>query len=308
MRYQLIEYTPRKNKIWIYILVCVICIIIMTISWIIASKIMYNKNSNENLKQNSEQKNDNASINIEKENVLSEEIKTKTNKKIPVYSEETKEEMKHIYASDTKRVFLTFDDGPSELVTPLILDVLKEYNVKATFFVLGSRVELHPEILKREYEEGHYIANHGYSHQYSSIYATPNNVLDEYMRTENCIKEAIGVQEYNSHLFRFPGGSTGGVYSEVKREAIEILNQNDIEHIDWNALTKDAEGKHTKEEMLQSLIETSEGKNSVVVLMHDTGNKVLTYEMLPSVIEYFRNEGYEFKTFYDIMQDFWDKF
>ena len=113
--------------------------------------------------------------------------------------------IENIYHSETKRAFLTFDDGPSA-VTPTILEVLKQENVKASFFVLGSRVEDMPDIIKRIYEEGHYIANHGYSHTYSAIYSSPQAVLDEYNKCNEAVKKAIGKQEYNSHLFRFPGG------------------------------------------------------------------------------------------------------
>ena len=98
--------------------------------------------------------------------------------KIPELTEQGKENIKNIYHSDTKRAFLTFDDGPSS-VTNTILDVLKQENVKATFFVLGSRVEAKPDVVKRIYDEGHFIANHGYSHVYESIYASPQAVLDE---------------------------------------------------------------------------------------------------------------------------------
>ena len=100
--------------------------------------------------------------------------------KLPKLTDEGKNNIANIYHSDTKRVFLTFDDGPSQSVTIPILDTLKNENVKATFFVLGSRVELYPEIVKREYDEGHFIASHGYSHVYSQIYASPQSVLDEY--------------------------------------------------------------------------------------------------------------------------------
>ncbi len=86
------------------------------------------------------------------------------------------------------------------------MDILKQENVKASFFVLGSRVEAMPDIVKRIYEEGHYIANHGYSHTYSSIYSSPQAVLDEYNKCNEAVKKAINRQEYNSHLFRFPGG------------------------------------------------------------------------------------------------------
>lgn len=113
--------------------------------------------------------------------------------------------MANIYNSEKKRAFLTFDDGPST-ITPTILDVLKQEKVKASFFVLGSYVQAKPETVKRIYEEGHFIGNHGYSHVYSSIYSSPEAVLDEYNRCNDAVKTAIGVPEYNSHLFRFPGG------------------------------------------------------------------------------------------------------
>lgn len=110
---------------------------------------------------------------------------------MPVYSEEAKNRMNNIYSSEEKIAYLTFDDGPSKSVTPLILDLLKQENIKATFFVLGARVDLNPSIVKREYEEGHFIANHGYSHIYSNIYASTGAVLDEYNKTRSSNKKCI---------------------------------------------------------------------------------------------------------------------
>ena len=240
---------------------------------------------------------------IQEETILKQDIsKNITEPRIPIISDKAKNEIKHIYNSDTKRVFLTFDDGPSNNVTPIILDILKENNIHATFFVLGSRAELYPELIKRQYEEGHYIANHGYSHDYKSIYANASKVLEEYKKTEECIKNALNNKEYNSYLFRFPGGSSGGKYSKIKSQAIDILKENNIEYIDWNCLTKDAEGSFEKEQLLQNLYETLQGKNSIVVLMHDTGTKTSTAEALPDVIKYFQDNGYIFENFYNIMK------
>ena len=92
-----------------------------------------------------------------------EEAERKRREKLPNLTEVGKENIKHIYSSDTKRAFLTFDDGPSSNTTQ-ILDILNERGIKATFFVLGSNVEKNPEIVKRMYDEGHFIASHGYSH------------------------------------------------------------------------------------------------------------------------------------------------
>ena len=140
---------------------------------------------------------------IEQERIALEEQKRK--EKLPQVTEQAKQDFETIYRSETKRAFLTFDDGPS-IVTPNILDTLKQKNVKATFFMLGSNVQKLPETVKRVFDEGHFIANHGYSHVYSSIYASPQTVLDEFNQTNDAIKTAIGEPEFNSHLFRFPGG------------------------------------------------------------------------------------------------------
>ena len=216
-------------------------------------------------------------------------------------TEEQQYNIFHIYKSEQKRVFLTFDDGPSESVTPLILDVLKDENVKATFFVLGTNVNRYPEIIKREFEEGHYIANHGYSHKYAEIYSSPQATLDEYNYTENAIRQALGNPNFRSNLFRFPGGSNGGYYNTAKQESKSFLRENGIVHLDWNCLSKDAEGVCTVESLLQNVKDTAEGKNSVVVLMHDASDKILTYESLKNIINYFRENEYEFCNIYDVI-------
>ena len=238
---------------------------------------------------------------VEKEREEQAKIQERIQKTSQPFNEEQQYNILHIYKSDTKRVFLTFDDGPSETVTPLILDLLKEENVPATFFTLGTNVKRHPEIVRREFDEGHYVANHGYSHKYSAVYASPQATFDEYNYTENAIKEALGNENYRSNLFRFPGGSNGGYYDSLKQESKALLRENGIVHLDWNCLSKDAEGAHSTESLIQNIKDTADGKYSVVVLMHDSSDKILTYESLKEVINYFRENGYEFKNIYDII-------
>ena len=222
--------------------------------------------------------------------------------KIPKLTEEGKNNVNNIYKSDTKRAFLTFDDGPSE-VTNQILDTLKQEKVKATFFVLGSNVKALPNVVKRIYDEGHYIANHGYSHVYSKIYASPQTVLDEFNQCNDAVKEAIQVPEYNSHLFRFPGGLAGVKYATIKNEANELLKQNEVMHVDWNSLTGDAETNNLSIEFeLQRLRETSKGKNSLIILMHDAQAKKTTADALPNIIAYLKEQGYKFESFYNIIK------
>ena len=236
---------------------------------------------------------------LEQEQKKAEEARKE---KLPELTEEGKQNIKNIYKSETKRVFLTFDDGPSKNVTTSILDMLKQENIKASFFVLGSRVELYPDIVKREYDEGHFIGSHGYSHIYSQLYSSPQSVLDEYNKSLIAIRNAIGEQEYNPHLFRFPGGYSGGKYALVKQEAATLLEQNGIMHVDWNALTSDAAGSTTTEQFLAELDRTVKQHTSVVVLMHDAGTKQATANALPQIIAYFRDRGFEFKNFYDVFK------
>lgn len=286
----------------------VVIIIILAIIGIIASigVIASNKASREEVLEAST----NAVPNVTEE-IIEAEPKVNTVVTATTIEEEEKasagrqdfvEAIDNIYnGTEGKRVFLTFDDGPTREVTPKILDVLKAYDVKATFFVLGNRVKANPDILKRAYDEGHYIANHSYSHQYSSIYKSVNNVLDEYNKTEDAIRAAIGDENYSSNLFRFPGGAYGGPYEKVKKKARAELKKQGIAYLDWSALTYDAEGANTEKKVLQNLKETMNGWNNVVILMHDAADKCITYESLEDVIKYLQKEGYAFKNIYDLM-------
>ena len=222
--------------------------------------------------------------------------------KLPKLTDVGKENLKNIYHSEIKRAFLTFDDGPSQNTND-ILNILKDNNIKATFFVLGSQVEVFPETTSRIYNEGHFIANHGYSHKYSSIYESPEQVLNEYNQCNQIVANTINVPEYNSHLFRFPGGFNGGKYAQIKSQAVPLLEQNNILYVDWNSLTGDSEKVNPSEEyLMNNLQKTTEGKNSLVILMHDSPTKRITVDFLPKVVEYLRQQGYEFDNFYSIIK------
>lgn len=109
-----------------------------------------------------------------------------------------------IAKSNDKKAYLTFDDGPTSKCTEKILDILKSENIKATFFVVGKHVKEYPEIVKREYEEGHYIANHGYNHNNKLLYKNMESFEKEIVNTDLEIAKAIGIENYSSHIFRFP--------------------------------------------------------------------------------------------------------
>ena len=258
------------------------------------------KNKKEN--KNESRLSDNIENLVQIENTVEENVVEEPKYNFEPLNVEEFERFDSIYkASDPKRVFLTFDDGPTNQVTPYILDLLKNDDIKASFFVLGNRVDANPELVKREYEEGHFIGNHGYSHKYSAIYASADTVMEEYYRTNQSIRDAIGNQEYNSLAFRFPGGSVGGYYDSLKKATKQVLREKGIASVDWNALIGDSEGLNTKEKLISRFYETVQNQNSVVLLMHDAADKILTYEVLPEIISYFRENGYEFRSLYDVI-------
>ncbi len=191
-----------------------------------------------------------------------------------------------------KVIYLTFDDGPSANVTPQILDVLKKYRVKATFFVLGHLVDKNPEIIQRMANEGHAIANHTYTHDYDYIYSSPEAFLEEINRTKDAIKNAGGGNGY-AGVIRFPGGA----FREERAEYKQMLVENDIPFANWNCMTGDSE---TKAPVASDLIARAKRSasgvsgTSLVMLMHDAGAKQASVDALPSIIEHFKNEGYRF--------------
>lgn len=208
----------------------------------------------------------------------------------------------HDYSNNGEKiVFLTFDDGASTTVTPQILDVLKENNVHATFFVTGSNIERGGEsainLVKRAFDEGNAIANHSYSHDYKYLYPERvlnlDNFLADFQKTDELLKEILGPY-FSTRVIRVPGGSM----SWKQMEPLDTyLKENNMASIDWNALNKDAEGqKKTADELLNEAIKTSQGKEMVVLLMHDTYGKEETAKALPQIIQYYKDNGYEFKT------------
>lgn len=292
--YSMKKYVDKKRIMLITSIVIIIVITLALTMYYLIDTIIKTKKMKEFYAQVNEYQ--------QQEKIKKENEEAERQAKIPKLTEQGKANLKKIYNSEKKIAYLTFDDGPSKN-TKQILDVLKQYNIKATFFVLGSQVQIFPETTNRIYNEGHYIANHGYSHKYSYIYQSPEQVLNEFNQCNQIVANTINVSEYNSHLFRFPGGSVGGKYAELKKQAITLLEQNEILYIDWNSLTGDSEKANpTEEYLMNNLQKTTEEKNVVVVLMHDAQAKQITAETLPKVIEYLISQGYEFDNFYNIIK------
>jgi len=228
-----------------------------------------------------------AELNFIEEKNADEEL---ARKKKEVQNNLSIDDREKIFEKNGKVAYLTFDDGPSKIVTPQILDILNEYNIKATFFVLGSLAEKSPEILKRSFDEGHKIGNHTYSHIYNYIYKNPNNFLNDIERNNLVLKSILG-EDFNSEIIRFPGGSFG----ENKVPFKQAVEESGYRHFDWNSLNGDAEGVNlSKNQLVNRFISTVKDQKRLIVLMHDVDAKATTVESLPTIIEYLIDNGYIF--------------
>ena len=216
-----------------------------------------------------------------------------------ILDDTSKEKIFNLTKQEEKIAYLTFDDGPTLKATGKILDILKEENVKATFFVVGKHVKEHPELVKRAYEEGHYLANHGYHHDNKKLYQSNDSFISEIKNTDIEIGKAIGVDNYCSHVFRFPNGYMSSHYKAKKKEAAKLLQDINYTYIDWNCLNNDSVKKYSNSALLKNLKKSSKNKGTLVILMHDTNDVNDTSAILKDSISYLREQGYEFRNFYD---------
>lgn len=217
-------------------------------------------------------------------------------KKSPEARDRVEEKIRHKRnGKNSKIVYLTFDDGPSKKITPEVLDILKKYNIKASFFVLGSSAEKNPKLLKRIREDGHAIYNHSYSHNYREIYSRPKNFISEIKRTDEIIDSIIGKNSFKK-IIRFPGGSFGENRAEFRKAAAD----EGYVYIDWNAENGDGlKNNIPVKNLIKEVKKTAEGKGELVILMHDSNTKATTAKALPETIEYLISKGYRFSTLED---------
>ena len=192
--------------------------------------------------------------------------------------------------TDLKRIYITFDDGPTDSTTPRVLDILREKDVKATFFVIGRQIKGREKILRREAEEGHMIGIHTYTHEYASIYASTDALLADIERCRAAIRKVL--PKRTTDLYRFPGGSFG-----LKPALIDAVEQAGYRHFDWNASANDAvECNATASDLYQNVLSSSKGKSHIILLLHDGVGYKATIECLPAVIDHFRENGFIFCT------------
>ncbi|SCG84499.1 polysaccharide deacetylase family protein [Proteiniborus sp. DW1] len=200
-------------------------------------------------------------------------------------------------AWSNKTVYLTFDDGPSSLTTQ-VLDLLKKENIKATFFVIGTKTDEGKNILKRISDEGHSIGNHTFSHNYNFIYKSVDNFFDDLYKNENIIYESTGKRP---KIIRFPGGSNNATTKtetgkKVINDILDRLAEEGYVHFDWNASSGDASAiPASVDDIVNNTLTWISRHNTAIVLFHDTASKTNTLKALPTIIEKLKFLGCKFE-------------
>lgn len=188
-------------------------------------------------------------------------------------------------------IYLTFDDGPS-VHTGRLLDILKKYNVKATFFVTGAGSD---DLLRREYNEGHSIGLHTYTHDYAYIYQNEETYFADLLRVQNRVKNATG---YTSMLMRFPGGSSNTISTKydggqkIMSRLAKAVQERGFTYFDWNISSGDAGGAYTSSQVYNTVVSHLGHGGSYVVLQHDI--KGFSVDAVEGIIQYGLSHGYVF--------------
>ena len=204
------------------------------------------------------------------------------------------QEEKEVYKNDKDKIaYLTFDDGPSRQ-TQAVLDILAQYQIKASFFVVsGNMTESGKEALQRAAAEGHVIGMHSDTHEYKKIYASVEALLKDYEKVFTMIRETTGV---TPTIYRFPGGSYNSIGRSCIQKAIPEMERRGFVYFDWNVTAEDAVGTPTASSIKKNIFENLEQVVQPVILMHDGASNRLTVEVLPEIIEELIQRGYSFDT------------
>ena len=190
----------------------------------------------------------------------------------------------------TKKVYLTFDDGPGSQ-TGEILDILKKNHVKATFFVTGKEDASSKKIYQRIVKEGHTLAMHSYSHIQDVIYDSKEAFEKDLKQINRCLYEATGV---HTKFYRFPGGSSTQNTSLPIQNFIDVLKKNHYLYLDWNVISPDINNANaTKEQVVTGVMQGVDAYDTAVVLMYDVADKPMTVKALPSIIKQIKAKNYE---------------
>lgn len=223
---------------------------------------------------------DNAHVTNKQTNLVEKKTPTEQG----VHTDPTEQTSKP--AEGIPTVYITFDDGPGKY-TDQVLDILKQENISATFFILGIQAEKNPLFTKRIVDEGHAIGNHTYDHDYKKIYNSFETFADQVFKTNKIIYELTGVE---TTLFRAPGGSI----NNMDEGYFKAMHEAGFTIFDWNIDSKDSQIKGIKKDDITQQIKESVLFDPAIVLLHDTNSHEQSLLALPDIIAYFKEQGYQF--------------
>ena len=194
-----------------------------------------------------------------------------------------------LYYAD-KVVYLTFDDGPHPEHTLAILDILKQNEIKATFFVVGIQAEKHPDVLRRIFNEGHAIGNHSYNHVYRDLYQSATAYTEQLQLTDEIIRREIGVRP---RISRAPGGSAGS----FTKAYWDVLKKDGYMEVGWNISSGDASAASAAQIIsnIRRQLEQSFLWSHAIILMHDGSGHGETVAALPIIIKMLKDRHFEFR-------------
>lgn len=189
-----------------------------------------------------------------------------------------------------KTAFLTFDDGPSEN-TEDVLDILDKNHIKASFFLIGNQVAGQEETVKREIAGEHSVGMHTFCHDANVIYRDAASYLADLEQVETLLKEQY---HYETNIYRFPYGSKNQYVRGFRQNIVDAMEQKGFHYVDWNVSGEDSVGRPSSAAIVENVKKGSEGKDTAVILLHDSAINSETVEALPEIIDYFRQNGYHF--------------
>ena len=190
---------------------------------------------------------------------------------------------------EKKKVYLTFDDGPGSR-TEEILDILKENEIKATFFVTGKAGDEAEKIYKKIVKGGHTLGMHSYSHIYDEIYESKETFSKDFKKLYDYLHDVTG---YEPQWYRFPGGSTSEHIQLPLETFTDVLESKNVRYMDWNVISPDISNPSAKKEQIASGIAESVSQfDTSVVLLYDSADRPATLKALPLIIEKLKKENY----------------
>lgn len=207
---------------------------------------------------------------------------------IPIYN--TYADEKNNVESNSKVVYLTFDDGPAGKVTNDVLDILKNNSVHATFFLIGCQIKDQEDLVKRIYDKGNSIGLHSMTHKKNSLYCSNEQFLKEMISTQELISTVVPIKPT---ILRFPFGCNNNTY-KISKSMVDLLHDNNLKIYDWN--TDSGDGANPNSAPSTILKNAKSTKDRVILLMHCSYLSKNTVKALPSIIQYYKDNGYEFKT------------